>query len=356
VVPAAEFAVDVFFYISGFLVMYMLLKELNQKKGKIPWGLFYFHRYWRLTPVFAFIMLVYTTLTPHMVEGPFKYQYRAAKTNLCVEHWWTNLLYINNFWPKSSGQQCMGWTWFLANDMQFYIFTPIIAILFRRNRLAGWGLVGALSTLCLVLNWVLSDHYNLAPLDPNDDTFNSIVYNKPYTRMIAYLQGIAVAFILQYETDFTTYRVVRYIGYIISFGLTFSPVYLTTSFWDNGGEWPRIQDLLYITFAKVAFVLGIMFVMYSMHRKHGYILRKVLSSYMWVFLARLTYTAYLLHPMIIFVQYFSTTQIFHWSPFFTTLHYCTNIALAYSIGFVFHLAIEKPTANLERLFLPHKKE
>jgi len=301
--------------------------------------------------------LIYTTLTPHMVTGPMKYQYRGAKTDLCLEYWWTNLLYINNFVPKSSGKQCMGWTWFLANDFQFYIFTPLIATLFRRNRLASWVTISVLSVICLILNWVLTDHYNLGPMNPNDDQFNSIIYNKPYCRMLAYLQGIAVAFLLQYEgIDLTKWRIVRYVGYIACFGLTFSPVYLTTSFWEAGQKWPKIKNLMFITFSRAGFVLGIMFVMYAMHRKHGYVLRKVLSSYMWVFLARLTYTAYLLHPIIIFVQYFSTTQIFHYTPLFAATHYITNIVLAFSLGLVFHLAVEKPTANLEKLFLPHKKD
>lgn len=49
---------DVFFYLSGFLVVYMLLKEMKAKKGRIPWALFYFHRYVRLTPVYGFVILV----------------------------------------------------------------------------------------------------------------------------------------------------------------------------------------------------------------------------------------------------------------------------------------------------------
>jgi peptidoglycan/LPS O-acetylase OafA/YrhL len=249
----------------------------------------------------------------------------------------------------------MGWSWFLANDMQFYIFTPIFAILWRKNRIAAWVLLIVLSIGSIEANWILTDHYDLSPMNPNNDTFNSVLYNKPYARCVAYLQGVAVAFLLQYDNDWTRNRIVRYLGYAVSFALTFCPVYLTSSFWRNGGHWSTINNEMYISFSRVGFLLGIMFVMYSMYKKHTFLLRKVLSGYIWVFLARLTYTAYLLHPMIIFVQYFSATRVFHFNYIYAASQYITNIVIAYTLGLVFHLAMEKPTANLERLFLPHKK-
>jgi hypothetical protein len=63
--------------------------------------------------------------------------------NFCRDSWWANLLYINNFVKQNSGvfnklkfiliyiflhSQCMGWTWYLANDFQLYAFAPILII------------------------------------------------------------------------------------------------------------------------------------------------------------------------------------------------------------------------------------
>ena len=47
----------------------------------------------------------------------------------CEDYWWSTLLYINNFHPNDFNKECMNWTWYLANDTQFYILAPgIIAI------------------------------------------------------------------------------------------------------------------------------------------------------------------------------------------------------------------------------------
>lgn len=45
-------------------------------------------------------------------------------TTICRDYGWRNLLYINNFFDQT--ECCLGQTWYLANDMQFYILSPII--------------------------------------------------------------------------------------------------------------------------------------------------------------------------------------------------------------------------------------
>jgi len=352
VVPAAELSVDIFFYLSGFLVAYMVLKEMKAKRGRVPWGLFYFHRYWRLTPVYAFVVLIYTTLSPYMIRGPFHFLYRDQKTDLCDKYWWTNFLYINNFYPASSNEQCLGWSWYLANDMQFYIFTPIILLLYYRSKRAGWILVTLLITLSMSLNAFLGYYYKLGPLDPNENRFNSIVYNKPYTRMAPYLVGILGAFLLQTEIDLTRSRYVRWIGYLISLSTTTAATYLTVGFWRHG--WNLFEDVIYMTFARVGFTLAVAFVVYTFHKRHGGVVREVLSVYIWVPLAKLTYTVYLLHPIVIFVINFSTTTTFHYSAVYGGVRYAAHILIAYLLAVLFHVGIERPTANLERVFIPKK--
>eukprot|EP00026_Physarum_polycephalum_P002087 Phypoly_transcript_02091.p1 GENE.Phypoly_transcript_02091~~Phypoly_transcript_02091.p1 ORF type:complete len:662 (+),score=60.51 Phypoly_transcript_02091:96-2081(+) len=355
VVFGAELAVDVFFYLSGFLVVYMVLKEMKKDSKKpIPWGLFYFHRYWRLTPVYGFIILAYTTLTPFMIYGPFSYLYRGSKTDLCDKYWWTNLLYINNFYPKDSAQQCLGWGWYLANDMQFFIFTPFIIILYKKSRPLAVLLLLMLYILCITLVGVLTDKHHLRPLDPGDDSWMTIVYNKPYTRMAPYLIGIAFAFLVQHENvDLLRSWPVRWIVYIICATGTTLSTYMTYGFWR--GDWHTWQNVVYACCARSVFVFGTAIFMYACFKGHGGILRSILSVYMWLPIARLTYTAYLVHPIIMFVINFSATTNFHYSAIYAGVRYSSHIFMAYVLGLVFHLAIEKPTANLERLLLPPRR-
>jgi len=52
------------------------------------------------------------------------------------------LLYIANFF--GSEYLCIGWVWYLDCDMQFYIFSFIITILYAINR--KYGFIAILST------------------------------------------------------------------------------------------------------------------------------------------------------------------------------------------------------------------
>nr|KAG5706678.1 hypothetical protein BaRGS_005748 [Batillaria attramentaria] len=95
-VANATLSVDTFFVLSGLLVAYLSLKEMDKSKGKVNWPMFYFHRFWRLTPVYMMVIFFNTALQPYLGSGPF-WPDRDGSRKACEESWWTNMLYINNF-------------------------------------------------------------------------------------------------------------------------------------------------------------------------------------------------------------------------------------------------------------------
>ena len=54
----------------------------------------------------------------------------------CVKFWWRNLLNINNFWPES--EMCAAWSWYLANDFQFFCISPVFLILMGTISPLAW--------------------------------------------------------------------------------------------------------------------------------------------------------------------------------------------------------------------------
>ena len=128
---AATFAVDTFFFLSGFLAAHLFLESFSKAKKKaqetgrtpkdpplLAWsGLIYFHRYLRLTPLYLLAIMFWTYVLPVVTNGPFwqVWQNQVNKNTPCHEYWWTNVLYINNLYPnqfsgnKEGGLGCMAW-------------------------------------------------------------------------------------------------------------------------------------------------------------------------------------------------------------------------------------------------------
>jgi len=91
IVLSGFFAVDTFFFIAGFLVAFLLVKELVLKR-KVNWVHYYVHRIWRICPVYFFVFLFYWKVTPYLSDGP-KWK-DNTDMKYCDEYWWSNLLYI----------------------------------------------------------------------------------------------------------------------------------------------------------------------------------------------------------------------------------------------------------------------
>lgn len=72
-VEGGYYAVDAFFCMAGFLGTYVLLGKLEKSKGKINIPLAYFHRWYRLAPALALVILLFQFVLPFVIHGPLAY-------------------------------------------------------------------------------------------------------------------------------------------------------------------------------------------------------------------------------------------------------------------------------------------
>jgi len=311
VVNNGELGVDIFFILSGFLIMSILRRDLAplvkrhtftnaeasettvhksvEKKSSLGRAIarFFIRRYFRIMPVYALALILGVAIKEF--------------GTLCRNNVWRNLLFIQNFFPTAD--MCLTWSWSIAVEWQMYIVSPLVvwAVLRwpHRSRLL-------LSALCFIS---LTLYISLTAYDVVAEPayFNEVwLIFLPYTRVFAYFAGMLVALEVQplshkssaAETEsvvvpLTIKAIILRCGAIL---IVLLSALCTSSSTNQNYGWHLTQML----FTRPVFVFGMVYVMYDALVPRGpdryqEIVNSILGSRPLYVLAQVSYGLYLFH-------------------------------------------------------------
>ncbi|CAG7817088.1 unnamed protein product, partial [Allacma fusca] len=137
------------------------------------------------------------TLVPYFGNGPYWFALTQDNTN-CRKYWWHNLLYFNNL-VKYDPDLCYSESWYLANDMQFFVLSPLLIYPLWRFKLIGMGATCLAAIASMVVPAVVSHHLGLAPTVIYSIPFKNYFqgyYIKPWNRFGTYVVGIILGYLL----------------------------------------------------------------------------------------------------------------------------------------------------------------
>ncbi|KAK3766954.1 hypothetical protein RRG08_059823 [Elysia crispata] len=330
------------------------MKELNKKapSGGFFFN-FYFHRFWRLTPPYMLVMMVYITLLHYTGDGPLWPQ-KSFEPDECRNNCWSNLLYINNL-HNFGGGMCMGWSWYLANDMQFYVISPAIFLIMHYY---GW--FGVILPLLLTLGsaiaaGVLSSEYDLQAnfdlLRPSDGDYFDVYYVKPYCRIGPYLVGMITGYIL-YRTDCKVYmsKVVVCLGWAVAWAVGLAVVY---GLFENTNGHPVSTEVaaLYNSLDRIAWGAAVCWVIFACATGYGGFINTLLSWKAFVPLSRLTYCTYLVHLLVIEYFFSSQRRHFYMDNTDVVFTFLGVLVMSMLVAFAASMAFEAPFMGLEKILV-----
>lgn len=84
------------------------------------------YRVVRLTPAYAFVIGLNELALRYTYDNTV-FEPAIFDHITCDHYWWRNLLYINNLFPQK--EMCMVWSWYMANDTQFYVVGIILLLI-----------------------------------------------------------------------------------------------------------------------------------------------------------------------------------------------------------------------------------
>ena len=359
------FAVDSFFFLSGLLVSYLTMREMSRRKERgaklaniFPFVTYYLHRILRLTPAYAVVVLIVWQLLPSLGDGPIFSQVVVPGSKLCDQYWWTNLLYINNFYPTNFTDICAGWTWYLANDMQFFVISPVMLVPFFFSAPVGLLITGIILLGSLFWMAVLSGVYDVGVssltllLQPNSTVgdYVNIYYSKPYCRIPPYLVGIVVGYMLYkgYKLPFKRiFNTLLYNGMIVfSLGLTTAVVYGIYEL-SHGHHYSIAEVISYNVLSRLTWGIALGLLVFVCHNKYGGWVDKILSWKFWIPLSRLTFLSYLIHPVILFLVIGELRTPIHFTNTTVAVYMVSCTILTYGVAALLAIMVEFPFSNIE---------
>ncbi|XP_012278977.1 nose resistant to fluoxetine protein 6 [Orussus abietinus] len=353
----ATFSVDTFFFISGLLVTIIYYRSQrdarNDKKNFMASGFMKFvvmivYRFVRLTPAYLFVLglneIFMKQAMSRTVFSPAIFDHIN-----CEKFWWRNALYINSLYPRT--EMCMLWSWYMANDTQFYVLGIFLLIL----SIKFFKFVAVIIFFLVTSSWfttftIAYKNDYIARIQEPFALFDEL-YDKPWLRVGPYFVGAITGYIL-FKTDckFRSPLIIRVIGWPVSLVVMFSVVYGLYP-----GNMTVFLSSIYAALAHTAWALAVAFIVFQCCTGSAALINKLLSLRLMYPLSRLTYCAYLVHPVIMMITSNKMDGPLHLHNDLVLIVFFGNLVASYLMSFCISIALEAPIVNLLKTALMGKK-
>ncbi|KAJ8983899.1 hypothetical protein NQ317_006703 [Molorchus minor] len=354
----ATFSVDTFFFISGFLVTLTYFRA-EAKKNKAEksntcqtvrtcsqkFVVMLIYRFFRLTPSYLFVLGINEMVIKY-IQNDSVFSAALFDHVTCDKFWWRNALYINNFFPQH--EFCMLWSWYVANDTQFYVIAAVMLLIAVRGSrhvkfvavsigvllLASW-----ITTFIIAMKW---DY--VARVEEPFALFDQL-YDKPWLRIGSYLIGIMVGYMLfRVDCEISMSPIVVAVGWTVSLSCLASLVY------GLGREGLTVPiSAVYAALGHTAWGLSIAWVTVACCTGYGGPINAFLSCKLFLPFSRLTYCAYLVHPVIMCITSFALDGSLHLHNYMALVIFCGNATISFLVAFVISVAFEAPVVKLLKI-------
>ena len=329
--PGGFLGVDLFFVLSGYLISSLIIKEYK-KTGTLNLYNFYMRRARRLLPAVYFMITVCLVfmvlfngvlLRKSHLDAVFGYIYSS--------NWWYifhKLDYFDSFGAQSPFKHL----WSLAIEEQFYMFFPLIFLIFnRRKKEEGQSSSLNKNFLYIVLGLILiSLVTHILLFDINN--INRIYFGTD-TRAFSLLVGVVGALVYPMDKLSSPTNVKESVLYSVVSLTSISTLIAIMFYTSEYNTWLYRGGFLLVA------VLGLIIII-SSGKQHTFI-SKALSFRPIVFIGKISYSLYLWHfPIIVLTT--PVSEIGNPNLFYVTL----RILLTFMAATLSYLFVETPIRKL----------
>ncbi|XP_033217203.1 uncharacterized protein LOC117172978 isoform X4 [Belonocnema kinseyi] len=288
---------DSFLLLSGVLTAYNMAKE-RKIHGEIRWFCRIIARFIRLTPALIAIIFWYAFVMEHIGTGPQWNSAIKANADICKKNAWTNLLYIQNFFPFE--EMCATHTHQLALDMQLSLIVPMLVFFLEIKPVIGILLIFFLLQLSATLRYLSTVNNNLSLVIFHGMTLKrlyktaNLTYILPLHRATPYLFGVGLGVLMNYTgRSIKLHKVFSILGWLIASALGSWSLFSPWKYARRDFTYDVEEAAYYAVISPVFSALALSWVIFACFTDHGGAVNKILSNYWLVVFSRISYAIYL---------------------------------------------------------------
>ena len=328
--PGGFLGVDLFFVLSGYLISSLIIKEYKST-GTVNLYNFYVRRARRLLPAVYFMITVVLIIITLFNGVLLKKSYLDALFGYIYSSNWWYIFHKLDYFDSFGSQSPFKHLWSLAIEEQFYMFFPLIFLIFNRKSKSNNGnsklnknfiyVVLSLILVSLIAHILLFDINNI-----------NRIYFGTDTRAFSLLVGVvgAILYPMDRLSERTTkkdnmiYSIVSLVSILVLIGIMINTSEYTWLY--RGG------------FLLVA-IIGLIIII-SSGRQYTF-MSKLLSFKPFVFIGKISYSLYLWHFPILVVTT-PVSEIGNPNLFYVTL----RIVLIFLVATGSYMFVETPIRKL----------
>ncbi|XP_034654274.1 LOW QUALITY PROTEIN: uncharacterized protein LOC117892263 [Drosophila subobscura] len=179
------------------------------------------------------------------------------------------------------------------------------------------------------------------------------IYFSTHTRASPYLVGILFGYFLHANRGVAVKlnRTVVFLGWLISLALLFTCIFSLYGYHNNNKALPIVNDAFNLTLTRIAWPLGLCWVVFACMHGYGGLANSFLASPLWQPLSKLSYSAYIFHMFIESLNGGITRTNTFFSDYQVMLRFWGDFGFTLLLAFFVYILIEAPFGNLESLLL-----
>ncbi|KAL4481001.1 hypothetical protein ABPG72_014469 [Tetrahymena utriculariae] len=371
------YCVDVFFMLGGFFLAYVTadpkISQNFQVKNFLKMLISYFlallNRLSRILPTYFIAIYVIWQYLSQIGQSPTWSEIEFF-SGVCDEDKWKKILFIDNLYDQPIN--CVGWTWYLSNDMQMFVFSLILMVIYANNKILGKVFIYlALGTFIgLAIHYAYE--YEILIVSQLSPMFNphwNDFYYKPWCRIPPYLLGLLFGiFYKEYQIErqqndsskkvsflmkishYMRETFVKWISYSIGLAIIFYLIFGPRPLQVNGVDyWNQNVQHFIFGISRILYSLAVILVLLPSVCGSKDLLVKTMSSSIFQFFSKLTFQGYLYHYAI---ETYSL-WVFYDSMYLNIQNvlnlYIAQVPIIFLVSLIFYVLIELPLNNLANI-------